>query len=198
MPMPIIQKTRKMNEVEYLEFERASETKHEFFNGEIFAMAGASEEHDTICMNLAATLLPQVRKNGCKVHSSDMRLKVLETGLYTYPDISIYCLDLVFTGDRPDTLTNPSIIFEVLSPSTEIHDRNTKFRHYQQIPSLQEYVLVAQDKPRIERFMRQKDSLWLYQDVDGIDGKIEFATVGAVLELANAYEQVTFPEEPDS
>src|SRR5688572_17230057 len=111
--MSAIQKQPLMSEAEYLEFERASETRHEFFRGEIFAMAGASEEHDMICQNLTLYLLPQVRKNGCRTHSGDMRLKVLATGLFTYPDFTIYCGDLKFTGDKPDTLTNPTIIFEV-------------------------------------------------------------------------------------
>lgn len=196
--MSAVQQNPFMTEAQYLEFERASEIKHEYFKGEVFAMAGASEEHDSICMNIATTLLPQIRKNGCKVHSSDMRLKILATGLFTYPDLTIYCGDLVFTGDKPDTLTNPTIIFEVLSPSTEIHDRNAKFRHYQQIPSLQEYVLMAQDRPRIERFLRQNDRTWLYVDVNGLDSTIEFPTVRAMLALADAYEQVTFPEDSDS
>jgi Uma2 family endonuclease len=194
--MSAIQQNPHMSEAEYLEFERASETKHEFFKGEIFAMAGASEEHDSIAMNIAASLLPQVRKNGCKVHSSDMRLKVLATGLYTYPDISVYCGELKFTGDKPDTLTNPTVIIEILSPSTELHDRNTKMRHYQQIPSLKEYILVSQDKPRIERFVRQEGKkTWLYLDVEGLDESIEFPSVNALLKLAEVYEQVSFADE---
>lgn len=183
-----------MSEAEYLTFEITSETKHEFFNGEIFAMAGASEEHNSISGSISAYLYPQLRKSGCKIYQGDMRLKVTATGLFTYSDLSVYCGDLSFTGDKPDTLTNPSLIIEVLSVSTELHDRNTKFRHYQKIPSLQEYVLVSQDSPRIERFLRQKNESWLYVDVAGLEKQIEFPSIQAVLALANAYEQVTFPE----
>jgi Uma2 family endonuclease len=193
--MSAIQKNPLMTEAEYLEFERASETKHEFFRGEIFAMAGASREHDLICQNLTLYLLPQARKNDCETHTGDMRLKVLATGLFTYPDFTIYCDVLIYTGDKPDTLTNPSIIFEVLSPSTKNHDRETKFHHYQQIPSLQEYVLVSQEKPCIERFLRQDDGTWNYLKVEGLEGSIDFPSVGASLALANAYEQVDFSEE---
>jgi Uma2 family endonuclease len=196
--MSAIQQNPQMTEAEYLEFERASETKHEYFKGEIFAMAGASEEHNSIAGSIYAHFYSQVRKNGCRIHNSDMRLKIMATGLYTYPDLAVYCGDLLFTGDKPDTLTNPTLIIEVLSASTEIHDRNTKFRHYQQIPSLQEYVLVSQEGPRIERFLRQKDGTWLYQDVEGLEAGIEFPSVKAVLNLADAYEQVSFPQDMDS
>ena len=197
--MSAIQQNPHMTEAEYLEFERASETKHEFFDGEVFDMAGASEEHNSIAQSISHYLYPQVRKNGCKVHSSDMRLKVLATGLFTYPDISIYCGELKFTGDKPDTLTNPTIIIEILSPSTELHDRNAKFRHYQQIPSLKEYVLVSQDKARIERYLREEGKkTWQYLDVEGLDESIEFPSVKALLKLADVYEQVSFPEENNS
>lgn len=195
--MSAIQKQPKMSEAEYLEFERASATKHEFFNGEIFAMAGASAAHNSIVSSVHGNLYAQVRKNNCKIFGSDMRLKVLATGLLTYPDLSIYCGDLVYTGDKPDTLTNPSLIIEVLSPTTAIHDRETKFRHYQQLPSLREYVLIAQDMPRIERFLRLDDGSWNYLAVEGLDKSIDFASGGASLALANAYEQVTFGEESD-
>jgi Uma2 family endonuclease len=197
--MSSIQQNPRMSEAQYLEFELGSDAKHEFFNGEIFAMAGASEEHSSIAGSVSAHLYPQVRKNGCKVHSSDMRLKILATGFFTYPDISIYCGELKFTGDRPDTLTNPTIIIEILSPSTELHDRNAKFRQYQQIPSLKEYVLVSQDEPRIERYLREEGKkTWVYLDVEGLEESIEFPSVNAVLTLADAYEQVSFPEDEES
>jgi Uma2 family endonuclease len=197
--MSAIQNKPYISEAEYLEFERASETKHEYFRGEVFAMAGASKDHNSIAGSIYRHLYDQVRKKGCQLFASDMRLKVLATGLFTYPDLAVYCGDIVFTGDKPDTVTNPTIIIEVLSPSTELHDRNTKFRHYQQIPSLQEYILVSQDTPRIESFRRQKDKdTWTFVDIKGLDGTIEFPTIEATLALANAYEQVTFPEKSDS
>lgn len=194
--MSAIQNNPLMSEAEYLEFERASETKHEYFRGEVFAMAGASREHNSIAGSIYRHLYDQVRKSGCELFASDMRLKVLATGLFTYPDLSVYCGDLAFTGDKPDTVTNPTIIIEVLSPSTELHDRNTKFLHYQKIPSLQEYVLVSQDKARIESFRRQKDKdTWLLVDKKGLHESIDFPAIGATLALANAYEQVSFPEQ---
>jgi Uma2 family endonuclease len=195
--MSAIKNNPYMSEAEYLEFERASETKHEYFRGEIYAMAGASRDHDTICQNLVLYLTAQARKNGCETHSSDMRLKVLATGLFTYPDFTIYCDELIFTGDKPDTLTNPTIIFEVLSPSTEKHDREVKHRHYKQIPSLQEYVLVAQDEAYVQRYIRQKEG-WLNVDVEGLDKTIDFPSINASIALAHIYEQVSFGEETDT
>ncbi|MFO0811548.1 MAG: Uma2 family endonuclease [Gemmataceae bacterium] len=180
---------------EYLAQERQAEFKSEYYRGETFAMAGASEEHSLAKDNLAAEVKRQLRGR-CKVVTSDMRVKVSTTGLYTYPDIVIYCGQAEFEDADIDTLLNPTVIVEVLSTSTAAYDRGEKFAQYRQIPSLQEYVLVAQDKPLVERFVRQADGQWLLSEFRGPDATLEFASVPARVLLAEIYRDVTFPETP--
>src|SRR5262249_9988400 len=135
-----------ITEAEYLELERASASKHEYLAGEIFAMTGASEQHNLIASNVTATLHRQRRGRSCRVYPSDMRIKVTQTGLNTYPDITVVCGPPEFTDPtKRDTLINPMVIIEILSPSTERYDRGLKFQNYRTIPSLQEYILIAQD-----------------------------------------------------
>jgi Uma2 family endonuclease len=173
--------------------ERASDIKHEFYQGEIFAMAGASREHDRIAGNTFASLHAQLRKRPCDIYSSDVRVRVNAAGLYTYPDISIVCGEAQFTTDKPDTLLNPTLIVEVLSPSTEGYDRGKKFQLYRALTSLQEYVLISQDQARIERYMRQSsDHPWLFTDHAGLDAALELPSIGCRLALADVYEKVTF------
>lgn len=144
---------------EYLELERGSSGKHEFFNGEIFAMAGASEAHDLIAGDLSAALKAALRGK-CRVHTSDMRLFIPETGLYTYADAVVLCGASDLTTDKPPALKNPTAIFEVLSETTESYDRGKKFENYRSIPSLLDYVLLAQERPLVEHFARQPDGTW--------------------------------------
>ncbi len=180
---------------EYLARERQAEFKSEYYRGETFAMAGASEEHSLAKDNLAAEAKRQLRGR-CKVVTSDMRVKVNATGLYTYPDIVIYCGKAEFEDSDVDTLLNPSVVIEVLSQSTEGYDRGARFVQYRQIPSLKEFVLVAQDKPHVERFVRQADGQWLLSVFGGLDATFEFASVPARIPLAEIYSDVTFPETP--
>src|SRR5687768_7892266 len=133
----------------YLEFERASDERHEYLNGEVFLLAGASNNHNLVQGNTYATLHSQLRKHPCLVYPSDMRLKVSQTGLYTYPDIMVVCGTPQLEDKHQDILLNPTLIVEVLSPSTERFDRGKKFQHYREIESLQEYVLIAQDTFRV-------------------------------------------------
>jgi Uma2 family endonuclease len=186
-----------MTEAEYLAFERSSETKHEFLDGTIYAMAGASLSHNRICAHTIIRLGMQLQDGPCEVIPGDMRLKVEATGLYTYPDISVVCGDTQLVEGEFDTLLNPVLIVEVLSPSTESYDRGKKFHHYQQLESLQEYVLIAQDSPRIERFLRQDDGTWILTNVTGMDGSLQLASIQAVLKLADVYERVTFEADND-
>ena len=144
-----------MTEAEYLDFERASEFKHEFLAGEVFAMTGASRAHNLMSVNVITTLKNQLRGRPCEIYPGDMRVAVKATGLYTYPDISVVCGEAQFADDQLDTLLNPTVIIEVLSPSTERDDRGKKFQNYREIVALEEYVLIAQDSPRIERFLLQ-------------------------------------------
>lgn len=188
------QRSAAMTETEYVEFERASEFRHEFVDGEIFAMTGASRAHNLICTSTSFALYGQLRGRPCEVYASDMRVKVEASGLYAYPDISVVCGKAQFVDDEFDTLVNPTILIEVLSPSTERYDRGRKFQHYRQLTSLREYVLIAQDSPRIERFLLKDNGKWELTDANGLDATIELVAIGCILALAEVYEKVTFTE----
>lgn len=181
-------------EDEYLRREATDDAKNEYYAGTIYAMAGASEAHNTIALNLAALLHRQLRGSACRAYPSDMRLRVEATGLYTYPDFSIVCGGARFTVEaRRDTLVNPTALIEILSSSTETYDRGTKFQHYRTIPTLREYVLVAQYSHRIERFVRQTDGEWLLSEAVGRDGTLQLAAVPVELVIADVYEEVVLP-----
>jgi Uma2 family endonuclease len=181
---------------EYLARERRAETRSEFYRGETFAMAGASWEHTLIKDNLSAEMRSQLKEGPCRVLTSDMRVKVSATGLYTYPDLVVVCYEPQFDDDVPDTLLNPRVVVEVLSESTEKYDRGTKFAHYRQVPSLQEYVLVSQDRPLVERFVRQPDDSWLLTAFGDPAQPFSFGTIAVSVPLAEIYRAVKFPEKP--
>lgn len=174
----------------YLAFERAADRKHEYHDGQLFAMAGASRAHAQIVTNLVASLAGLLRGRPCSVYSSDLRVKVSPTGLYTYPDVVIACGEHRFEDEHEDTLLNPVVIIEVLSPSTEGYDRGKKFAHYRTLDSLAEYLLVAQDEPRIEQYVRQPDGNWLLHEAGGLTGRIALAAVGCTLESAGVYDKL--------
>lgn len=175
---------------EYLAFERSSQQRHEYFNGEIFAMSGASERHNLITGNVFASLHTQMRKRPCKVYASDMRVKVSPTGLYTYPDIVALCGEARFDDEQQDTLLNPSLIIEVLSKSTEGYDRGEKFAHYRRIESLLEYALISQEQSRIEHYTRQPDNQWLMSEVSQAQEALELSSVQCTLLLSDVYDKV--------
>ena len=179
---------------DYLALERQAETKSEYLNGRIYAMSGASEEHNTIVFNLARRIGNQLDKKPCRGYVNDMRVKVSPTGLYTYPDVVVVCGEPRFEDPHVDTLLNPTVIIEVLSDSTAAYDRGEKFAHYRALPSLSDYLLIAQDQPRIEHYQRQPDGRWLYSATDGLDTQVEISTIGCVLRLAEVYERVDFAE----
>jgi Uma2 family endonuclease len=183
---------------EYLNRERAADFRSEYFCGEMFAMAGARFEHTLIKDNIAAEARAQLRGGPCRVVTSDLRVKVSATGLYTYPDLVIVCDEPQFEDDVRDTLLNPRVIGEVLSESTEKYDRGAKFEHYQKVPSVQEYVLIAQDRPFVERYVRQADGSWSYTSFDGLAATYPFASVAVQIPLAEIYHGVTFPERTDT
>lgn len=175
----------------YLAFERAQlDAKHEFLDGDIIAMAGASRQHNRIVANLVASLVTQLRGRPCDVYPSDMRVKVPATGLYTYPDVIAMCHDPQFEDEAMDTLLNPSVIIEVLSPATEAYDRGIKFAHYRSIDAMQLYLLIAQDKPQIEIFRRQGHADWLLSVVEGLEARVSLDAIGCELALAEVYERV--------
>lgn len=184
---------KKLTVAEYLAIEREATIKSEFYAGEMFAMAGASTVHNRVKENLIVELGIRMREGPCQSYSSDQRVLIDRTGLYTYPDIVIVCGEAAFADGELDTITNPRIVIEVLSDSTESYDRGAKFRHYQRIPTLQSYVLVAQNEARIEQFVRQADDLWTLQIFGDPTGTFTLATVGAAVPMADVYRNVTFP-----
>jgi Uma2 family endonuclease len=181
-----------MTETQYLEFERASEIKHEFLAGEVFAMMGTSETHNLINGSTYVALYNQLRGRPCKVYPSDMRIKVPSTGLYTYPDISVVCGEAQFSDDQLDTLINSVVVIEVLSQSTESYDRGKKFQQYRELVSLREYVLITQDEPRIEHYILQDNGVWEFTDAKGLEASLELRSMGCSLALAEVYEQIAF------
>jgi Uma2 family endonuclease len=189
------QKRTAITEDEYLTFERASAIKHEWIDGEIVAMTDASAAHNLICASTAFVLYAQLRHRACRLYVSDMRVKIQAIGLYTYPDISVVCGDSQFSDDQRDSLLNPTLIIEVLSPTTERYDRGREFQHYRTLASLREYVLIAQDSPRIERYLRQPDDSWQLIDAQGIDAGLTLASIDCTLHLAEVYEQITFTDD---
>jgi len=189
--MSAIPHNNQWTEAEYLEMERASEIKHEYHQGEIYAMAGASEAHNLIALNTSASLHGQLRQSPCRTYQSDMRVKVSAASLYTYPDVTVVCDDPQFEDDGVDTLLNPTLIVEVLSPSTERYDRGKKFQQYRMLPPLQEYVLISQDAARIERYLRVNEQ-WVLTDAVGLEAEIELESINCRLKLADVYERVEF------
>jgi Uma2 family endonuclease len=184
-----------MPPAEYLAFERAqTDAKHEYLDGEFTAMNGASLAHNLIAVNILTTLRTQMRGRPCNVFSGDMRVKVSATGLYTYPDISALCGEHQLEDDSFDTLLNPSVIIEILSPSTEAYDRGVKFAHYQRMASLQVYARIAQDKRRIELYRRQESDNWLYSAIEGLDAEVDLDVIGYELGTSEVYEGVIEPE----
>jgi Uma2 family endonuclease len=176
---------------EYLERERAAERKSEYYGGEMFAMAGASFAHVVIVTNLVAELATKLKQKACGVYSTDLRLAVSPTGLYTYPDLMIICGKPVFVDAHLDTVTNPVVVIEVLSSSTEGYDRGRKFESYRAIPSLMEYLTVSQDKIHVEIHTRQTDDTWLLKDVRD-SGPVKLQSIGVELQLSDIYEKVEF------
>lgn len=189
------QQPTRMTEAEYLIFERESEIKHEYVNGEIFAMSGATENHNLISVNILTILKRQLRGKGCKVYPADMRLRVQATGEYFYPDASVVCEKAQFAEGVFDSLINPILIVEVLSPSTEVYDRGKKFQTYRKMPTLQEYLLVSQDHPQIERYFLNQAGNWELTDVIGLDNTLELLAVECMLEMSEVYDLVVFDIE---
>jgi Uma2 family endonuclease len=179
-----------ITEQEYLDMERESEIKHEYFDGEIFAMTGASEKHNLIVTNIIRELSNLLRKTPCRIYPGDMRLKIEETGLYTYPDVMIACKDRRFGDEARDTLLNPDVIIEVLSDSTESYDRGKKFENYRKIPSLKEYVLISQHHEKIERFYKNENGQWVLTESDAQHPKMALESVGSELLVSAVYEKV--------
>jgi Uma2 family endonuclease len=177
---------------EYLRLERAAETKSEYVNGQILAMTGASRAHNLVTGNVFRELSQQLRGGPCEAYVGDMRVRVSQTGMYTYPDVVVACGEIRFEDDHVDTLLNPVLIVEVLSPSTEAYDRGEKFAHYRRLDSLQEYLLVAQDKVRVERYVRQGDR-WILTEHSALDDVVSLDAAGCRVRLSDVYDRVELP-----
>lgn len=181
---------------EYLELERDALDKHEYLNGEIFAMAGAGKRHNLIASNLIRLIGNQLVDRACNVYGSDMRVKI-PSGNYTYPDVVAVCGDELFEDKTEDNLLNPRVIVEVLSRSTEAYDRGAKFEQYQTIPELREYVLVTQEPYRVEQFVRQDANTWTYLEFRTADDTVRIESIDCELRLSDIYFKVeeTFPKQ---
>ncbi len=180
---------------EYLARERLAQSKSEYLDGRIHAMAGASRVHSLIAMNLGAELRQRLRESPCEVHGSDLRVLVDETGLFTYPDVTVVCGEpKFFERSKLDTLVNPKVIFEVLSPSTEAYDRGGKFGHYRRVASLREYVVVSQERMLVEWFCRGDDGAWVLREARGAEGVLRLDSLGCEVPLSGIYERVNFEE----
>ena len=188
---------------EYLALDRASEERHEYLDGEIFAMAGESPGHGAICTNLVAELRNQLKGTRCQVFSKDLKVRSgplplkprSMKGLFSYPDVVIVCGELQLLDEHSDVLLNPAVIIEVLSPTTEAFDRGEKFRRYRTFsPSLTDYIVVAQQLPLIEHFKRNAEGFWfIAASVQEMDGNVEVASIDCSLPLDEVYDRVAFP-----
>lgn len=179
-----------LTEAEYLALDLASEVKHEFVNGEAWAMAGGTLAHSLIANNVGGELRSRLRGKPCRAYQSDLRVHVAETGLYAYPDVTVVCGSPKRHPNDDRSVLNPRVIFEVLSESTAHHDRGAKFRHYRRIPELAEYVLVTSEERLVERYRRLDSGEWVL--TEHTDGEVELTTLGISLPLDEIYEGVDF------
>ncbi|MGO9258134.1 MAG: Uma2 family endonuclease [Bryobacteraceae bacterium] len=175
---------------EYLAIERKAERKSEFFQGEMFLMAGAQEAHNLIVAHTISSLDQQLRSRPCRVYPSDMRVCVDRVKMYAYPDVIVVCGDRKFLDAKPDTLLNPTLIVEVLSPSTEGYDRGLKFQHYRSIESLRQYLLISSDRVHADLFTRPAEGPWTLAEANGPEDVLELQSIGCVLKLADLYDKV--------
>lgn len=190
------QPAAKLTPQEYLDIERRNPVKSEYWYGDMFAMAGTGEAHNLIVLNVGAELRAQLKGKPCRVYPSDMRVRIPRRPSYKYPDVSVVCGKPRFEDDHNDILLNPILIVEILSPSSERYDRGEKFREYRAIDSLQEYLLISQDQPLIERYVRQEQTrFWMLSDAAGLDECLQLESIACELALAEVYDRVEFPTD---
>lgn len=178
---------------EYFKLDETSDNKHEYYQGAVFAMTGASKNHNLITLDVGSSLLTQLTGKPCQPYPSDFRLKIEAFELYTYPDLSVICGDTQLADGRRDTFVNPTVLIEVLSESTETYDRGKKAEFYRTIPTLQEYLFIAQDRPHVERYRRQERG-WLFTEYWSLDEEVSLDFIGCTLSLAAIYRRVHFDE----
>lgn len=191
----------KRTEEEYLAMEREADERHEFIDGYIFEMAGESQEHGEICANLGGILVPQLRGTPCRGRGANSKIRTgprpqfarSQKGMYSYPDFFVICGELEFHDEFRDVITNPTVIFEVLSPSTESYDRGEKFFRYQNwSPTLKDYVLIFQNSPTVEHFSRLPDGSWNYRVHQGLEASFTIKSIKCALRLSDIYDRVQF------
>jgi Uma2 family endonuclease len=194
-PQP--KKKPRMTAEAYLEFEKNSEIRHEYFEGELFAMTGGSVNHNRISRNIEGELAARLKGSACENFSGDMRVKVNDLGKYTYPDIVVTCGDIqVEKMKGMETLLNPVVIIEILSDSTEAYDRGAKFRHYRLIPSLQEYLLVSQHHCLVEQYARSDGNIWqILNPCTDMEQAVKIESIGCELLLSDIYYRVEWEKE---
>lgn len=177
---------------EYLTLEEKSSGRHEYFDGRIYAMTGGSADHARIAGNAFAALRARFAGRPCEAFISDIKVRVEASGLYTYPDVSALCGPPRFESERHGVLLNPSVLVEVLSPSTASYDRGQKFAHYRRVPSLREYVLVEQDQVHVERFARvdARGDEWAMSVIEDIEASVELPSIDCAIPLRELYERV--------
>ncbi len=180
----------KMTAAEYLEWERQQDIRHEFYDGDVFPQAGGTRRHSLIGSNTLREIGHLLRQNDCQAQGSAMRIHIEATGSYVYPDVSVVCPPV--DGGTDDVISNPVLVVEVLSPSTEDFDRGTKFGYYRQIPSLQDYLVISQDQARVEHHFRRAGELWSLRDVEGLADRLQLASLPIELPMAEIYAKVNF------
>ena len=183
---------------DYLIFERESDSRHDYIDGKIYAMAGESLSHSRICMNLAAAAVNTLRGKPCEALSPNMKVRTSNASLFSYPDLTIVCGEPQFHDVKKDVLTNPKVVFEVLSPSTAEYDRTTKFQRYRMgNETLTDYILISQDKCFVEQFTRQADNNWIYRSYAALEDDLKIESVECELSLREIYDRVelTFEKE---
>ncbi|MDW8291337.1 MAG: Uma2 family endonuclease, partial [Armatimonadota bacterium] len=183
-----------VSEVEYLQAERQASVKSEYLAGQVFAMAGASRAHNRIVFNLGGLLYTALQGRECEAYLGDMRVKIPQASAYFYPDVAIVCGKPQFEDEQEDSLLNPMVVIEVLSPSTEGFDRGEKFLLYQRLPSLREYVLVSQQSMRVEQFVRLPDGGWQRREYTRPEQVMQLESVGVALSVQAVYEGVELSE----
>lgn len=180
----------RLSPTQYLEIERAADFKSEYYRGEMFAVSGGTYAHALIGNNFSAELRSALKGHSCSAVGSDLRIRTGERGLYTYPDATVICGEPEFADGRKDTLANPFLIVQVLSKSTEAHDRGLKFAEYRLIDSLREYVLVSQTEPRVETFLRQPGGEWIMTEFVGFESLCILRSLEITIPLAEIYARV--------
>jgi Uma2 family endonuclease len=181
---------------QYLNRERDSLEKHEYRDGEVLAMSGGSARHSLITANAIGELRDRLKGEPCRVYDSNLRVRIPKSVLYTYPDASVVCDPPQVDPDDPlkETVINPAVVVEMLSPSTEAYDRGEKFSRYCQLDSLKQYILVSQSMPRVELFLRHSDGAWLFTAFSGLDAVAQLPSLGITLALSEIYAGVDFSE----